>query len=263
MAVMILTLLKEQCRLSSPLGLVLLLVIGVVWLWRRPASRWPLRYWAAVAFGYWFVMTPVGATLLVGGLSHGLTTVATREEARGADAVVVLGGGVHTASVGGEVAGTLTGTSLLRALEGARVFKLIGARVLIVSGGIPRPDRQFRPESEMLRDVMIKVGVAPSAIVEESQSRTTREQALQIGPVLRAAHVQRFVLVTTPSHMRRSLALFQTAGLDPVPSLAPLRSDGVPPPPWLLPNYDSFALSDEAVYDYAAGVYYWARGWTR
>ena len=220
---MVLAFIKEHFHLSSPLGLVLLLVVGVVWLWRRPASRWPLRYWAAVALGYWFVMTPVGATLLVGGLSYGLTRVATREDARGADAVVVLGGGVMTASVGGEVAGTLNWTSLMRALEGARVFKLIGARVLIVSGGIPRPDRQFRPESEMLRDVMLKVGVAPGAVIEESQSKNTYDQAMLIAPMLRANNIQRFVLVTSPTHMRRSLALFRAVGFDPVPSPSPIR----------------------------------------
>lgn len=260
---MVLPFLKEYFRLSSPLGLVLLLVVGVVWLWRRPASRWPLRYWAAVALGYWFVMTPVGATLLVGGLSHGLTRVATRADARGADGVVVLGGGVMTASVGGEVAGALTGPSLMRALEGARVFKLIGARLLIVSGGIPRPDRQFRSESAMLREAMLELGVAPGAVVEESRSKNTYDQAMMIGPMLRANNIQRFVLVTSPSHMRRSLALFRAGGFDPVPSHTPIRSDGLAPPPWLLANYESFALSDEAVYDYAASVYYWARGWTR
>jgi uncharacterized SAM-binding protein YcdF (DUF218 family) len=260
---MILAFLKDQLRPSSPLALVLLLAIGVVWLWRRPASRWPLRYFSAVALGYWFVMTPLGATLLVGGLSHGMTSVATREEARGADAVVVLGGGVLTASVGGEVAGTLAGTSLIRALEGARVFKMIGARLLIVSGGIPRPDRQFRPESEMLRDVMLKVGIAPAAVLEESQSKTTRDQAKMIGPMLRANNIESFVLVTAPAHMRRSLAVFRADGFDPVPSVSPVRSDGVPRPPWLMPNYDSFALSDDAMYNYAATAYYWMRGWTR
>jgi uncharacterized SAM-binding protein YcdF (DUF218 family) len=119
---------------------------------------------------------------------------------------------------------------------------MIGARILIVSGGIPNPRRQFRPESEMLRDVMVKVGVAPGAIIEESKSRTTREQALNIGPLLRASNVQRFVLVTTPSHMRRSLGLFRTAGLDPVPSLAPVRSDGVSPPYWRCPTTSPFPL---------------------
>jgi uncharacterized SAM-binding protein YcdF (DUF218 family) len=260
---MALAFIKQYVRISSPLALVLLLVVGVVWLWRRPESRWPLRYWAAVALGYWFVTTPVGAGLLVGGLSQGLTSVATKADARGADGVVVLGGGVMTGSVGGEVAGTLTGSSLLRALEGARVFKLIGARILIVSGGIPRPDRQFRPESEMLRELMLKVGIAPGAVVEESESKNTHDQAVLIAPILRANNVQRFVLVTSPTHMRRSLALFRDAGMDPVPSISPVRSDGVRPPPWLLPNYDSYALSDVAVYDYGASLYYWARGWTR
>ncbi len=238
------------------------LAVGVVWLWRRPASRAPRHYLMAVVLGYWFVTTPVGATLLVGGLGHGLTRVMTRDEASGAEAVLVLGGGAMTATVGGDVAGTPSRPSMMRALEGARVFKLIGARVLVASGGIPRPDRQLRPESEMLREVMVKVGIAPGAIVEESQSKTTRDQARLIGPLLQSAHVQRFVLVTSPAHMRRSLAVFRAAGFDPVPSVAPIRSDGVPSPPWLLPNDESLMLSDDAVYNYAAWVYYWARGWT-
>jgi uncharacterized SAM-binding protein YcdF (DUF218 family) len=260
---MVLAFIKDNVRPASPLGLVLLLVVGVVWLWRRPASRWPLRYSAAVAAGYWFVMTPAGAALLARGLSHGLTRVATRADARGADGVVVLGGGVTTASVGGVVAGTPTGSSLMRALEGARVFKLIGARLLIVSGGTPRPDRQFQPESEILREVMLKVGVAPDAVLEESQSNNTRDQAMLVAPMLRAHNIQRFVLVTSPTHMRRSLGLFRAVGFDPVPSMSPLRSDGVARRPWLLPDYDSFAISDQAVYDYGASAYYWARGWTR
>jgi uncharacterized SAM-binding protein YcdF (DUF218 family) len=259
----VLAFIKDNIRPSSPLGLVVLLVVGVVWLWRRPGSRWLLRYWAAVAAGYWFVMTPVGAAVLAGGLSYGLTCVATRADARGADGVVVLGGGVTTASVGGEVAGMPTGSSLMRALEGARVFKLIGARLLIVSGGIPHPERQFQPESEVLREVLIKVGVAPEAVLEESSSKNTRDQAMLIGPMLKAHNIQRFVLVTSPTHMRRSLGLFRAVGFDPVPSMSPLRSDGVPRRPWLLPDYDSFAISDQAVYDYGASVYYWARGWTR
>ena len=260
--VAILGFIKAQLYLSSPLGTFVVLAIGVVWLWRRPASRAPRRYLMAVVLGYWFVATPVGATLLVGGLGHRLTRVMTRDDARGADAVVVLGGGGMTAEVGGNVAGALSTPSMMRALEAARVFKVIGARVLIASGGIPRPDRQRRPESAMLRELMVTVGVAPSAIVEESQSNTTRDQARLLGPVLRAADVKRFVLVTSPTHMRRSLAVFRAAGFDPVPSVAPVRSDGLPPPPWLLPNDESLMLSADAVYNYAAWVYYWARGWT-
>jgi uncharacterized SAM-binding protein YcdF (DUF218 family) len=181
-------------------------------------------------------------------------------DAAGADAVVVLGGGAGTAQVGAEIGGTLTAASLLRALEAARVFKAIGARVLVASGGIPRPDRQLRPESEMIRDVLVRAGIPREAIVEDSVSRTTYEQAMLIGPVLKAHRVERFVLVTSPTHMRRSLAVFHAAGLEPIPSTTPLRSEASPPPFPLLPNGDSLLLSDEALYEYAAWMYYWSRG---
>jgi len=259
----ILDFIKEQLHLSSPLGLFLVLAVGVAWLWWRPTSRAPRRYLLAMVIGYWFLTTPAGARLLVGVLSHGIPRVMAREDARGADAVVVLGGGVATAAVGGEIGGTLTGSSLLRTLEAARVFKLIGGRVLIASGGIPRPDLQLRPESEMMRDALVKSGVTASAIVEESASRTTREQALAIGPVLRAHQVRQFVLVTSSTHMRRSLAVFRAAGFDPVPSAAPIRSERVRPPPLVLPNADSLWLSDDALYECAAWIYYWLRGWVK
>jgi uncharacterized SAM-binding protein YcdF (DUF218 family) len=259
----ILDLIKEQCRLSSPVWLPVLVTIGVLWLWRRPGSRGPRWYFTALAASYWFVMTPLGAGLLVHGVSGGVTRVATREEARQADAVVVLAGGASTARVSQEVGGTLTMGSVLRGLEGARVFKLTGARTLIVSGGTPRPDRQVRPESELLRELVVKAGVPASCVVEESESKTTRDQARLIGPILRDRHSRRFVLVTSPVHMRRALAVFRAAGLDPVASMSPYRSEQLPEP-WLLqPNDESFALSDAAVYEYAALVYYWLHGWMK
>jgi len=255
--------LKEHLHPSSPVWVVATMGVGAIWLWRRPSSRGPRWYFTAVVLGYWFMTTPFGAGLLVNGLSRGLTRVVTRDQAGGADAVVVLGGGASTASVGGEVAGALTGTSLIRALEGVRVFKLIGARWLIVSGGIPRPDRQLQPESGLLRGVAVNAGVPAASVVEESRSTSTRDQAKQIGPILRDHHIQRFVLVTSPMHMRRSLAVFRAAGFDPVASTAPLRSEQLLPPCSLMPDDEAWWLSDMAMYDYVALLYYWGRGWLK
>ena len=42
--------------------------------------------------------------------------------------------------------------------------------------------------------------------------------------------------------------------------MSPFRSENVPPPPTWLPNVESMSISDEAVYEYAALTYYWARG---
>jgi uncharacterized SAM-binding protein YcdF (DUF218 family) len=239
----------------------LVLAAGVVWLWRRPDSRGPRRYFLTILLGYGLLASEAGARLVVAGLTHGLTRVMSQADAPGADAVVILGGGAATARVGDVVGGTLTASSLLRALEGARVFKAIGARVLIASGGIPRPDLQLRPESEMLRDVLMRTGIAQSAVVEESVSRTTHEQSLLIGPILRAHHVDRFVLVTSPTHMGRSLAAFRTAGLNPTGSAPPLRSEAAPRMFPFMPNSESLLLTDDGLYEYAAWIYYWSRGW--
>jgi uncharacterized SAM-binding protein YcdF (DUF218 family) len=259
----ILDFLKEHLHPSSPVWVVAFLAAGALWLWRRPSSRGPRWYFTAVALAYWFVTTPFGASVLVNGLSRGMTRVVTRDQGGGADAVVVLGGGASTATVGGEVGGALTGTSLIRALEGVRVFKLIGARWLIVSGGMPRPDRQLRPESGLLRDVVVHAGVPAVSVVEESRSTTTRDQAIRIGPILREHGIHRFVLVTSPIHMRRSLAVFRAAGFDPIASIAPLRSEQLRPPSPLMPDDEAWWLSDLALYDYVALLYYWGRGWLK
>ena len=254
---------KFYLRPGSPFAVVLLFGIGIVWLYRRPAQRAPRRYLLVVLLGFWFAATPMGAGLLTWGLGHGLTSVTTRDEARGADTVVVLGGGARTFTTGEAIIGVPSTPSILRALEGARVAKLIRARLVIASGGRPRPDLQLRPESQILREALIEAGVGPERIVEESTSKTTREQALFIAPILRAHGVGRLVLVTSPTHMRRALAAFRSEGLYVVPSVAAVRSTHIDRPLFLWPNAESLSASDDTIYDYAATLYYWWRGWTK
>ena len=260
---MIVDFLKDQCRLGAPLPLVVLCTIAAVWVWRRPASAALRWYIAAIAAGYWFAATPIGAAVLLAGLSVGVTRVMTPADARHAPAVVLLGGGAFSAKVDGEIAGIPTATSLLRTLEAARVFKVAGAQFIVASGGIPRPYRQAQPESEIMRGILVGAGVAQTAIVEDSQSATTRQQAQVVTSLLRRRGVERAVLVTSQTHMRRSLAVFRAAGLDAIPSAAPMRSELGEPSPFFLPNSESLSQSDEALYEYAALVYYWLGGWMR
>ena len=253
--------LKQQVRIDSPIVVVGVLAIVAVWLWRRPDARGPRRLLFGFVAAYWLLATPVGAGLLTFGVAHGLTPLQSRESAHGADAVVVLGGGAGTFSQSGAVIGFLTSGSLLRVLEAARVYQAIQARLVIVSGGIPPRGFQLKPESEMLRDALIQAGVPAERIVQDPGARTTREHPQTVGPILQRNHVSQFVLVTSPAHMRRALAAFRAAGLDPVPSVSPLRSDNWPPPAWLMPTETSLYQSDQAVYEYAAWVYYSVMGW--
>ena len=71
--------------------------------------------------GYWILTTPLGAGALVAGLSHGLAPIRSREEARGADTIVLLGSGADTYSFEGGVVGAVTSGSAFRARGGARI----------------------------------------------------------------------------------------------------------------------------------------------
>jgi uncharacterized SAM-binding protein YcdF (DUF218 family) len=253
---------KEHLYLGSPLSLLLVLGAGLL-LCIRPSSRRIRTCFLAVVAGFWLMTTWLGATLLTAPLVRGLSPLQSRAQAGGADVVVLLGGGASTFSAGGRVVGVLTPTSAMRALEAARVSDLIGARLVVASAGIPRPDLQLRPESEMLRDALVAAGVPPDRIVQESDSKTTREQAERVPAMLRAHGASQFVLVTSPTHMRRALALFRAAGYDPVPSISLIRSEQIPPPSFVVPSDDALRESGQAVYEFAAWAYYWWNGWLK
>jgi hypothetical protein len=86
--------LKANCRLSSPLLILAVCVVGVALLfWRRSfrVGRW----WLATAlFGFWFASTPTGAWLISEPLARATKRVESRDQAQGAQAVVVLDGGI-------------------------------------------------------------------------------------------------------------------------------------------------------------------------
>lgn len=256
---MVIEFIKDYARLGSPLTLAVALVIGAIWVWRRRSTAARV-YLALLAAGYWFVATPVGAALFMRPLAPHLVRVETREAARGADTIVLLGGGIATVTISGRSAAVPTAASLLRSLEAARVFKAIDASRVIASGGNARPKRQTMAESTLLRRLLVDAGVPDARIIDESSSTTTAEQAAFVRELLRPLGVNRVVVVTSAAHMPRSLTLFRATGLEVVGSMAPMRSEGAPLPPWWLPNAESLSESDDAFYEFGALTYYWMRG---
>jgi len=251
---------KDHAHLSSPVPIVVALGLGAVWLWCRRSSTLPRVYIALLAAGYWFVTTPLGANLLVRPVAPTIARVDSRADAAGVDTIVLLGGGIATVSVGGQTVGVPTASSLLRALEAARVFKAIDARLLVASGGSPRPARATMAESALLRRLVVEAGVPRDRVIEEATSTTTAEQARFVRDLLQPRGINRIVVVTSPAHMRRALTLFRAAGFDAIGSMAPLESEHAPPHPLLVPDSAALSVSDDALYEYAALAYYWMRG---
>jgi uncharacterized SAM-binding protein YcdF (DUF218 family) len=250
---------KTSLRPGSIFTCLLLVLVGLLLLYLKSGAKFGRRWLIAVIAGYWMISTPLGARLLMSGLAGGYAPVGKASEVPAGSAIVVLGGGSFTYRAGGLSLDVPSNESALRALEAARLYSLLGDPIVIASGGVVFPTDNPNPESEALGKALVGLGVPPQRIVYESRSRNTLEQAAQVKAILQGKHIVHFVLVTSPIHMKRSMAVFRAAGLSPYPSASRVRSEGLTDGwPWL-PQKSYLLLSDDAIYDYLALGYYWAR----
>jgi uncharacterized SAM-binding protein YcdF (DUF218 family) len=125
--------------------------------------------------------------------------------------VVVLGGG-HTSDPELPPISQIGKSSLVRLIEGIRIYRKYSGAKLLLSGGAV-----FDPvsEAEIMARVAREIGVPERDIILESKSKDTKDEAMFIKPIV---DNEPFVLVTTASHMPRSMALFKKLGMDPIPS---------------------------------------------
>jgi uncharacterized SAM-binding protein YcdF (DUF218 family) len=257
----IVDILKQFLRPSSITFLLLLIAVGVVLAFVRRTHRLARWYFAAVLAVYWVLATPACAERLVLWQGGGYQPIEHAAEARGASLVVVLGGGNGTIQAGGYTLNQVPWLAALRILEAARLYRLLDAPTIIVSGGITSKEQGARPESEGMRAAIVQLGVPPDHVVVESESKNTREEALIIARMLADRPRQPIVIVTSPTHMARAIGVFRAAGLDPIPAVAPYKSDHSFERLRWVPSDGALVLSDIAIYDALATLYYRVGGW--
>jgi uncharacterized SAM-binding protein YcdF (DUF218 family) len=261
----ILSVLKQNLQPASITLLLLLLLVGIALLYaRRPGLVRVGRWWlAAVVLGYWVISCPAGVALLARSVTANYRPLTSAAEAQGARAVALLSAGSRNVRAAGGRLPMVTYPTALRALETARVYRLLGNPLVIVSGGTTDTEPDAAPESEAMRIAVIALGVPPDRVISESRSTNTHDEAVELKHILKERGIDRFVIVTSPVHMGRSLAAFASEGLHPVPSAAPLYQERrtVPRLFPLMPNDSSLQVGNAVVYEWFARAYYWWRGW--
>lgn len=114
-----------------------------------------------------------------------------------------------------------------------------------------------------MRDLLAEWGVPREAVVTETASTSTRENALFASEIVRARGWKRVLLVTSAAHMGRAVGAFRGAGLDVIPSATDYRV--VEPPPLDLLDFlpDSSALDGtSAVFREVMGMWFYRwQGW--
>jgi len=259
----ILQIIKNYCIPGSATFLVISLAVGVILLYTGERTRrWGKIWLTVLAISYWIISTPLGAKLLEVGLTGSYKPVTTSEDAMDMDAVIILGGGTINLKSRGELITLLITESALRSMEGIRLYELLEDPLMIVSGGSNPFLGGGRPESELMGELLLDAGVPEDRLALETLSQSTREQAVKLKPVLEEYGIERFVLVTSPIHMRRSMAVFEAEGLDAIPSPSSLVSEvfsegGL----GIFPSWLALDSSQAAFREYLALTYYWVRGW--
>jgi uncharacterized SAM-binding protein YcdF (DUF218 family) len=197
-----------------PSSLFLLIAVGLL-LWRR----WPRtgRTIAGAGLAALLVLsTPAGAELFVAPL-EGMTTALRAPERAGAQAIVVLAAGRlrYAPEYGGRDIPDYI--ALARVRYAAHLQRRTGLP-LLVSGGngtitadSDAADRSYSKADAMASALRDDFGVPVEWI--EQRSRDTNENAVFSAALLRAAGVERILLVTDAMHMPRSHAAFERAGL--------------------------------------------------
>ncbi len=230
----------------------------------RRTRRFALPFLVALALWYWTASVPVFADLLATRFHAADSGLISASQVSGARAIVVLGAGVRSSyTVGTHTVTVPDAQTIYNALEAARIHDLVpGGLPIIASGGKAESTERRQLESELLREWLLRAGVPDDHIMQESGSRTTREQAQLVAPILKQHQWDRFVLVLPAVQGPRAAAVFRREGVTPIVAAAPFKSEVErrTPPGWL-PNGGGLRVSERATYDYMAWAYYWVRGW--
>ncbi|HEX4628307.1 MAG TPA: YdcF family protein [Gemmatimonadales bacterium] len=244
-------------------GVVVCFLAAAAWVALRPALRRARRVLLAGALLFGLVSIYTGqylvAQAIVGSLrpfQAGSVAPARRT------AVVVLGSGsIDAEDWDGRRLSVVDRAAAARVLEAARVFRLVDPAIVISSGGNPHPRRRTTPTGETMRDALVTVGVPPDRILVETESKTTRDEAVIIAPMLTARNVEQVILVTSQTHMRRALGAFRAVGVAAVPAIAQEFDRDLPVSERFLPSDDGLWLAASNVHEILGCAYYWLRGW--
>ncbi len=224
---------------------VMLLGLVLIWLTRRRAAGrviFSLGFIALALMGY-----GAFSDMLLRPLESEYPPLQRLDAASQVKWVVVLGGGA-VADPKLPVTGQLSQSSLVRLVEGIRLQRMLPGSIMILSGG---GYFDSKPSADIMAEVAKAMGVSEEQIVLERTSKDTADEARLIKEIVGE---ERFILVTSASHMRRSMALFERLGMRPIAAptghLVRDKVGGRTNPGSFFPSADGLQKAQTALYEY-------------
>ncbi len=153
----------------------------------------------ALRWTTWFALVLIAAFAVLCGL------VARRgevDEARPADAIVVLGAAVFE---GGQPSPVLAA----RVAHAVQLYRRGMAPLIVVTGGVGA----YPPsEAEVMARLARQAGVPAESLVLETRAHTTQQSVRLTAPFLEERGIQSIIVVTSPFHLFRATRMYRDAG---------------------------------------------------
>lgn len=198
------------------------LAVGVVLLWTpwRRAGRRLLAVVTLAALG--LAVFPVGMWLIAPLESR---FPQTHEIPASAVGLITVGGAVNQFMTLARDQTALSGGAE-RLTEFVAIARRRPDLQLVYTGGSGALLRQDLKETLVARRFFAEMGLDPSRVVYEDQSRNTYENAVMTHALIHPKPDETWVLVTSAMHMPRSMGVFRKAGWNVVPYPVDYQTDG-------------------------------------
>lgn len=234
----------------SPFILIILGVLG--FFWHKHPRRAAFLFIALIVFIALLGTSPV-RNLLLGPLENKYSL--SQQQLQQADAYVVLGGGIINKPQALSPYDKLPLSSLKRCLATAYWYKRY-AHPIIVCGGAPL--RNGESEARYLKEVLLELGIPEKQIQVEGLSRNTYENIFNAQTIMRRQHWQKAILVTSASHLPRSMQEAKKLKLQssPLPCDFHIPQNEKVSFEEFLPNYKALQDSNTALKEYVGLIYY-------
>jgi len=192
----------------------------------------------------WIVATPVFANWLNERLESGVTVNSLETLPQG-DAVILPGG----ASVG-------------RIMAALRLYNEGKAPFIVITGGNFPWHKAAVPEAQRIADFLVELGAPPSALILETSSRSTRENAVNTAAIFKEHGWRHGLLVTEGLFMPRALATYRKVGLSVIPATIDINSgSSIDSVLDFMPDVGALAWSTLAIKEMIGLCVYHYRGW--
>lgn len=200
--------------ITSPMTLtLLLLVIAFLLLWRGHRRSAIGAAVSAAALLYLSSLALVANALLLP-LEAPFSPIDSANLPQNIAGIAVLGAS-YSPHDGVPITAALSGESLQRVAEGVRLAKRYGGSVrLVLSGGVP--DGYTLTASARGYAIFAKeMGIDPASMVVLDHSVNTADEVRNLSTLFGKSP---FLLVTSASHMRRAMLLFEQTDAHPIPA---------------------------------------------